>query len=83
VSYDLCPMDTTVTERSNCRFTVSLDLKECAPAELHAGQDVNARIEVEVAEIDVPALACCALETLVEECEPRSRANVWRPAPLP
>ena len=39
---------------------------------------IKASIEVEVAEVDVPALACLALETLVEESQGRPCAG---PAP--
>jgi len=42
---------------------------------LQSKQDIEAGIEIEVAEVDIPA----RLKILVNEGERRSCANVWRP----
>ena len=48
------------------------------PAELYASQYIEAGIEIEVAEVNVSALALFALEILVEEGEARPRTDVRR-----
>jgi len=64
------------------RIQAGFKLEERASTKLQASEDVESGLEIEVAEINVPALALLPLKALVQKGEAWAGAHVYRPIPL-
>src|SRR6185437_3533083 len=61
--------------RSRSRPQARFRLEKSTPPRLHSKQDIKARIEIEVAEVDISA----RLKILVNEGKGRPGTHIWRP----
>src|SRR5581483_3905066 len=61
------------------RVKARLKFEECTPAKLQASKNIETGVEIEIAEIDVSALALLPLEVLVQKSEGWTGTDVHRP----
>ena len=64
------------------RIQAGFKLEERTATKLQASKNVEPGVEIEVAEINVPALALLPLKALVQKGEAWAGAHVHRPIPL-